>query len=403
MPSSDVETWLEAGIAAVKAGDRAQARTLLLRVVEADDESEAGWLWLSQAVEDDDDRRICLENVLDLNPANEAARRGLAELGGVEVAEGFAEMEPTAVSLYMPETLIHKQTSTYDDVWERDDDLCAYCAQVISEEQTVCPGCGRKLDLSVYRYEKPSTNLHILWVLVLGVGQLYLVQALYDVFVLKSLVVAILPLALFAVFVFLSGAIYFRQFWAYAGAVTLLSLILFANFAGLIIPAEMGPEAWLEVGAIFDGVVNPLIASLSDLLRVFQITAVIAALYYAAFKAGPDFARVTARKVAEVRSGHHESGTYHAAATRAAERGEWATAVCNWQRAAAQSPSQISFQRQLAIAYAKLGFYQRSQDVLQSALAQTSNPEVQAQLNRLLDAVQRAQSGRAAAKESSDG
>ena len=401
MSSSDVEGWLEAGIAALQAGERAQAHSLLLRVVEADEASEAGWLWLSQAVEDADDKRICLENVLDLNPANEAARRGLAELDGAGGVAGFGpgeRAEETAVSLYQPETFLYQQTSGYHDIWERADELCAYCAQIVGEEESVCPRCGRKLDLAAYRYEKPSTNLHVLWVLLLGVGQLYLLQALYEIFIFRSVAVALLPGALMALFVVLAMGVYFRQFWAYVVAVVLLSLILFANFAGLLIPAEMGPEAWLEVGAIFDEVVNPLLASVADLLQVFQVTAVILALYYATFKAGSDFARVTIRKVAETRPGHHEAGVYHAAATRAADRGEWATAVLNWRRAAAQAPNQVTFQRQLALAYARLGFYQRSQDVLQSALAQTADPTVQAKLTRLLEAVQRA-----AAKESSDG
>jgi hypothetical protein len=42
--------------------------------------NEAAWLWLSSAVETDDERIGCLEKALEINPANDAARRGLEHL-----------------------------------------------------------------------------------------------------------------------------------------------------------------------------------------------------------------------------------------------------------------------------------------------------------------------------------
>lgn len=391
---SEVDEWLKDGIAALKAGDQAEAQALLLRVVEADEANESAWLWLSGAVEKDADRRVCLENVLALNPDNLAAQRGLAKLSGERA---------TAVS-HTPSFIGYKHTSGYDDVWERDDDLCAYCAQVVDDAQSSCPRCQRKLSVSVYRYEQPSANLHIFWVLLLGLAQLFLVQALYDVIVRRSVAVAVLPILLMVTFMFLAGGVYFRQFWAYVAAVTLLCVVLFANVAGLLLPAEMSPAALLQIGPMFDEVVNPIFAALATLLQVFQVTAVLLALYYAAFKAGPDFERVVRRQIAAVQPGLREAGSFHAAAGRAAKRGEWATAVVHWQRAAAKDPTQISFQRNLAAAYARLGFYRRSEDLLQAALARPLSPEQQAPLARLLDSVQRAMtSDRSPSKESSNG
>jgi len=71
---------LRAGIAAAQAGRREQARDLLLRVVEVDEANVAAWLWLSSVVDSLDDREVCLENVLSLDPGNDAARRGLDAL-----------------------------------------------------------------------------------------------------------------------------------------------------------------------------------------------------------------------------------------------------------------------------------------------------------------------------------
>lgn len=69
------------GVAAIRRGDLAAGRERLTRVVEADPFDAQAWLWLSAAVESDDERIICLENVLTVDPRHEAARRGLRRLG----------------------------------------------------------------------------------------------------------------------------------------------------------------------------------------------------------------------------------------------------------------------------------------------------------------------------------
>ena len=71
---------LEQGIAALRAGDKAKARQLLSLAVQQAPRSEKAWLWLSGAMESDDDRLKCLKRVLTINRANEAARLGVAEL-----------------------------------------------------------------------------------------------------------------------------------------------------------------------------------------------------------------------------------------------------------------------------------------------------------------------------------
>lgn len=82
---------LQQGIAAARAGRKAEARALLMQVVEADERSEQGWLWLSGVVEEPDDMRTCLQNVLDINPSNAAAKKGLA---WIEARHGPARAEP---------------------------------------------------------------------------------------------------------------------------------------------------------------------------------------------------------------------------------------------------------------------------------------------------------------------
>jgi hypothetical protein len=78
--ASEAHRLLQEGIAAAKAGQLEMARARLLQVIELDDHNEQAWLWLSQAVESDEDRYICMENILAINPDNAAAKAGLEYL-----------------------------------------------------------------------------------------------------------------------------------------------------------------------------------------------------------------------------------------------------------------------------------------------------------------------------------
>lgn len=77
-----IAEWLYNGALALSEGDRERARELLLRVVEQDEANEEAWLWLSGAVDDPEDQRTALENVLALNPQNQHALYGLDVLDG---------------------------------------------------------------------------------------------------------------------------------------------------------------------------------------------------------------------------------------------------------------------------------------------------------------------------------
>jgi twitching motility two-component system response regulator PilG len=71
---------LQAGVAAAKALQKPQARSLLRAVVAAEPGNEAAWMWLASVAETSAEVAACLEKVLAINPANERARAGLARL-----------------------------------------------------------------------------------------------------------------------------------------------------------------------------------------------------------------------------------------------------------------------------------------------------------------------------------
>ena len=71
---------LRQGIEAAKAGQVTKAHGLLKQVVEREPQNEKAWLWLSGVVQTDEQRLVCLENVLAINPHNQIAQRGLTVL-----------------------------------------------------------------------------------------------------------------------------------------------------------------------------------------------------------------------------------------------------------------------------------------------------------------------------------
>jgi tetratricopeptide (TPR) repeat protein len=78
LQAGQVDEWLREGIAAIKAGQDERARELLIRVVACDEGNAQAWLWLSGVAESLEDRKVCLENVIEIDPDNAAAHKGLA-------------------------------------------------------------------------------------------------------------------------------------------------------------------------------------------------------------------------------------------------------------------------------------------------------------------------------------
>jgi tetratricopeptide (TPR) repeat protein len=69
------------GIAAAKAGDKAEARHLLQQSIRLEPTNEAAWLWLVSVARDQRERLFCLQKLLDINPNNEMALQSLRQLG----------------------------------------------------------------------------------------------------------------------------------------------------------------------------------------------------------------------------------------------------------------------------------------------------------------------------------
>jgi len=71
---------LEQGIAALKAGQRDEARRLLAAAIRQTPNNERAWLWMYNGSNNDQERQHCLEQALRINPKNEKAKQLLFEL-----------------------------------------------------------------------------------------------------------------------------------------------------------------------------------------------------------------------------------------------------------------------------------------------------------------------------------
>jgi hypothetical protein len=80
MSQEDPKQLLRDGIEAAREGDRKKARELLEKVVELEENNEKGWLWLASVMDNEEERRICFANVLQINPDNERAQKEMAKI-----------------------------------------------------------------------------------------------------------------------------------------------------------------------------------------------------------------------------------------------------------------------------------------------------------------------------------
>jgi hypothetical protein len=350
-----------------------------LQVIEVDTENESAWLWLSSVVENEADQRVCLENVLAVNPDNAAAWRKLDALDNLEVLPGQA---PSGLAI-----IEFQHEETFVDVWSSQVDICGYCATPIKSGSNRCPGCKRNLLVKTHRYTEPTSNLTAVWASLICLALLYVVQFGYSQVFSDDILYA---LSAGFVVVLLAGTavgFFFRKSWAYTLAIIILILIIVTGLIQLLFSADLTPIKLFSVDSAISGVLEPITNAVWVGMKVVQVIAAAIILVFV-FRANGDFERVQYLQIAVPSRNMKRGIEFHLAARKLAKAGLWATAVKNWQRAVALEPNRIIFQQHLGQAYAQLGFTERSLDVLQSAKARTKNKEVISELDTLIQSVQ---------------
>lgn len=85
---------LREGIQSAKAGNRAKAQQFLRKALDVNPKSVTALLWLSGIVDSDQEKRQCLEQVLEIDPNNQAALHGLTKLGGQTLSPPVEQAPP---------------------------------------------------------------------------------------------------------------------------------------------------------------------------------------------------------------------------------------------------------------------------------------------------------------------
>ena len=404
MPMSTTEDLLQRGIVAAQAGRREEARALLVRVVEADERNEQAWLWLSGLVEEPEDIRTCLENVLHLNPANVKAQQGMewleqrhgarpvadvdaidASSGQLAQAERDTPLPAEPVPLDMPDPAAVLAVAELDPI----DDPCPYCGVAAPPESTRCPGCGKQLMVRAEGDQKRSkalTTLGMLWSIggifsllgaALVVAMLVMLQrnsSFYGMTManltragvsIASLYGQLLGGVFYAVFqLVIARGLLQRKRWAWIVTAVLQVLQLLAalfialSFAVLSrMVLAGGPGGTSQSG-------SPLGSAVFTLVLVLLFVPQVIALLLLFLSYGDVFAPMQ-RQVLDVGvvspAKHYNNGLDYK------NRGMWYMAAQEWSTAVKHAPLEPNFLHALGLAFVQLGQFDRARITLDFA------------------------------------
>lgn len=94
---AESDTILQLGIEAAREGNREEARNLFSLLTRQEPDNAQAWLWLAGVADTPDERRAALERVLELDPSNEMAVKGLQAMG-YPPSTSVADAEATAAA-----------------------------------------------------------------------------------------------------------------------------------------------------------------------------------------------------------------------------------------------------------------------------------------------------------------
>jgi len=411
--SANPADLLRQGITAARAGDKETARNLLMRVVQQDERNATAWLWLSGVVESRDDREVCLENVLALDPQNQAARQGLEWLRSQPAASVYVPplisesqsrgqpLTPAAAILrgslsepespqaapaivspllsVMPKAEPESPQSLADAeaaLVEFDDEyLCPYCAAPTKHKDKRCAVCKGKLWKSSRRKTDGS---YWFWMLMGGlilslVGRVYLF-AFQSWRALGPLAARIETLdQLFGLYLgrptlppdvaeAITSRVPVQDFWLFA-AVLAVQVGLIA-----LLYLRWRPLYWIGVAVAAINLVFSLIQTLTDASQLTLLSLGIAAvLILVLLQIEQDFIVEYERILCAPDKGVRSHSAFYTRGRAYARKKMWALAAVHFRRAIGSAPGILTYHLALAAAYIHLNRLERAQSVLRGA------------------------------------
>jgi tetratricopeptide (TPR) repeat protein len=377
-------------MAQARAGQPERAREALLRVIERDERNLPAWLWLSSVVDDPADKRVALENVLTLDPANAPARAGLDWLdkqAPVSVlpagAGAVREQTPGDPSELMaePEAAEPIAEATPMDLGEPEQEHCPYCGQPTLGLAVACPQC--KMPLNEYRLKSPDFPPRVL---VLSFA--WLVLAASDI-VGAALNLIMLALAAAGS---AGGSLLYQYILTYAAGAAFAAKTPLAELwqPSLVF---MAMDTVAAVWCVLMALIMPWRRAAAPGVALF-VAALHAAVAAGGFAAGMSAWGVSAARLASsvlvggwvlgmqddftwqmvrhrlgLERGLKTGMDYYSRGRYYRRMGQTANAILHWERAVLLAPDKLAYRVALANAHYALAHYDRAAEQLQAALA----------------------------------
>jgi tetratricopeptide (TPR) repeat protein len=183
---SSLDQLLQEAVAAAQEGRTAHAQQRFMQVVEIDERNETAWAWLAQLVDNPEDKRVCLENTLSINPNNEQAKQALAAMNATAAppaqpapAAPPPAPPPAAAAPPPPAQQPPAPPPTPEIVQEY---KCPRCGEPATSSQSRCTNCHSSLLVSDPPAAKPSIVVKVLGILWILGGVLPLLGGLIGLF-----------------------------------------------------------------------------------------------------------------------------------------------------------------------------------------------------------------------------
>ena len=389
-----LEQTLQAGLAAIRRRDLSLGRALLLQVVEKDDQQELAWLWLSVAVGDPVDKKIALENVLTINPANPVAQKRLARLTRRSPNTAPALTPPPTPAPTVPTPDDYLAGAPADVDTQLDDPFqCAYCGQITAEADTACPKCGR----SLYVRAPKSEMSDFLKTALIFIGVTATLGALEVAAPFAALIASqTADKSMFNFLLAVAGVqVILGNFLqpAYTAAAAQNLIVAFLARSGLLVSMLLGLSqrwrpvyyaalgllvvdiAW-NVYLLVMGYLGGLSCLLNGALTIFSLTLLAAS--------DREFAVVLERLWTQPDAKARSAADFYMRGRTYRRAGQWALAVAQWRRAVGLAPRKVAYHKDLGIGYAQIGRFDRSLRVLAEAQRQAPTD---AQIPTIIEAV----------------
>ncbi len=419
---------LQQGIVAARAGRRAEARALLIQVVEGDERNEQAWLWLAGVVDAPEDIRTCLQNVLDLNPANQQAQQGLAWVEKrygppapppepmtpppVPPPERAAPVTPPPAPPAAAERQ-HSYTATTSKlagsaattivsavtpsvapsepiVVPPPEHPCPYCGVPTVLKQQSCTQCHGNLMVRAAPPSKRSLALTVLGFLWGVGGVLLLLVTVLEFFLFlllrqsaqanaaagsaDSLLLAVAVTLVSGLFyIILARSLLARRLWAYITNIVLIVLSFFGTLSSLAVGTVLIGSLLVSLGRVRNAETTAGTASLIA-VAVLGIAFVLLPILLTFLSYGDFFGpKVRFQTVIEPADQlvHYNNGIAYK------NRGMWYRAAQEWEVAVSKKPHEPNYLHALGLAYAQLKQPEKARATLDRAIkVAPDNPQI---------------------------